>query len=116
MTVPEKRPRVLRGPTYEIETGCGSIYITITEKDGKPFEIFARLGKAGGCASAQTEAIGRLASLALRSGINPEEVVKHLCGIQCDRKRISVSEAILSCADAIGKALKAFLQEKEEKE
>ncbi|MGP3702651.1 MAG: vitamin B12-dependent ribonucleotide reductase [Candidatus Bathyarchaeota archaeon] len=110
---PKKRPKMLRGVTYEIQTGCGSLYVTINEdENGLPFEVFARLGKAGGCASAQTEGLGRSASLILRCGIDPREIVKHYKGISCDRQVGIGKNKVLSCPDAIGKALELYLQEK----
>ncbi|MCX8176014.1 MAG: TSCPD domain-containing protein, partial [Candidatus Bathyarchaeota archaeon] len=110
---PKKRPKMLHGVTYEIQTGCGSLYVTINEdENGLPFEVFARLGKAGGCASAQTEGLGRSASLILRCGIDPKEIVKHYKGISCDRQIGVGKNKVLSCPDAIGKALELYLQEK----
>ena len=83
---PRKRPEITPGVTYEAQTGCGTIYVTINEDEkGQPIEVFARLGKAGGCACAQTEAVGRLAFLCLRCNIDPEEIIKQLIGIRCDR-------------------------------
>ena len=78
------RPRQMRGTTERFRTGHGNIYITANfDQDGAPFEIFAALGKAGGCDSAQLEAVSRLASLGLRSGLDPWEVVEQLQGITC---------------------------------
>ncbi|RJX15206.1 vitamin B12-dependent ribonucleotide reductase [Candidatus Bathyarchaeota archaeon] len=111
---PRKRPEKTFGVTYEIQTGCGSLYVTINEdENGLPFEVFARLGKAGGCASAQTEGLGRSASLILRCGIDPREIVKHYKGITCDRQCGIGPNKVLSCPDAIGKALERYLKEKE---
>ncbi|WP_309492462.1 vitamin B12-dependent ribonucleotide reductase [Candidatus Hecatella orcuttiae] len=110
---PRSRPEKTYGVTYEIGTGCGSLYVTINEDErGEPFEVFARLGKAGGCASAQTEGLGRAASTILRSGIDPWEVVKHYKGISCDRPFRLGRNKVLSCADALGKALEKYLMEK----
>ncbi len=110
---PRVRPPKMNGVTYELQTGCGSLYVTINEDaGGLPFEVFARLGKAGGCASAQTEGLGRSASLILRSGIDPREIVKHYKGIICDRTYGLGKESIRSCPDAIGKALEMYLEEK----
>ena len=83
--VPKDRPREIRGVTERVRTGHGNMYITINfeEESGEPFELFSALGKAGGCDSAQLEAISRLVSLALRSGIDAREIVNHLRGITC---------------------------------
>ena len=82
--VPRERPRQVHGFTERVRTGHGNMYVTINfEEDGSPFEVFSTLGKAGGCDSAQQEAISRLVSLALRSGVSPQAVVYHLKGITC---------------------------------
>ncbi|HXK31828.1 MAG TPA: TSCPD domain-containing protein [Candidatus Paceibacterota bacterium] len=82
--IPRERPDKIPGVTERIRTGHGNMYITINfDEQGLPFEIFAALGKAGGCDSAQLEAIARLASLALRSGIPAQEVIEQLRGITC---------------------------------
>ena len=81
---PRARPISVRGVTDLVRTGHGNMYVNITFDDtGKPFEVFTTLGKAGGCDSANLEAVSRLVSLALRSGIDPDEIVHHLRGITC---------------------------------
>ena len=77
------RPRSVQGVTERVRTGHGNMYVTITYHDGQPFEVFSTLGKAGGCDSAQLEAISRLASLALRSGLAKDQIVEQLRGITC---------------------------------
>ena len=78
------RPRTMTGLTERFRTGHGNMYVTLNfEKSGKPFEIFTNLGKAGGCDSAQLEAVSRLASMALRSGMDPAEIIHNLQGITC---------------------------------
>jgi ribonucleoside-diphosphate reductase alpha chain len=105
MPVRASRSPVLRGETREKTTGCGSLYVTVNEDDFGPREVFANMGKAGGCASASTEAIGRLISLAFRYGVPPEKIVKQLRGIRCHEPHGFGPNQILSCPDAIGKAL-----------
>ena len=81
---PRARPRRISGVTERVRTGHGNMYVTINfDEDEGPFEVFGNLGKAGGCDSAQLEAISRLASLALRSGIDPQIVIEQLRGITC---------------------------------
>ena len=81
---PRVRPRGMPGVTERIRTGHGNMYITVNfDEEGKPFEVFTTLGKAGGCDSAQLEAISRLVSLALRSGIDIKAVVEQIRGITC---------------------------------
>src|SRR5690606_30076718 len=80
---PRKRPDVMRGSTYKVTTAYGKMYVTVNDDDqGQPYELFATLGKTGGFFAAKTEAMSRLASLALRSGIKPEEVIDQMKGIR----------------------------------
>ena len=103
---PKERPAILIGKTIEKTTGCGKMYVTINQDvDGKVFEVFTSIGKAGGCAQSQAEAIGRLISLNLRSGVEPEFIIRQLKGISCHTPHGFGSQRILSCADAVGKAL-----------
>ena len=75
---------MVKGITERVRTGHGNVYVTINfDEDGLPFEVFTTLGKAGGCDSAQLEAISRLISLALRSGIDPVQIVEQLRNITC---------------------------------
>lgn len=107
--VPKERPEVIQGTTRLTKTGCGNLYVTINEdENGYPFEIFTSMGKAGGCAASQSEAIGRLVSLAFRSNIVPEEIVKQLKGISCHEPAWHSGGRILSCSDAIAKALENY--------
>ena len=81
---PRVRPQEMTGVTERIRTGHGNLYVTINfDEHGKPFEVFTTLGKAGGCDSAQLEAISRLSSLALRSGVDIQKVIEQLRGITC---------------------------------
>jgi ribonucleoside-diphosphate reductase alpha chain len=108
--VPKKRPSVIRGSTRLMKTGCGNLYITINEdENGKPFEVFTNIGKAGGCAASQAEAIGRLISLTLRSDIISEEIIKQLKGISCHEPSWYEGGKVLSCSDAIAKALERYM-------
>jgi ribonucleoside-diphosphate reductase alpha chain len=108
--IPQKRPSIIRGTTRLMKTGCGHLYVTVNEDEhGRPFEVFTNIGKAGGCASSQAEAIGRLISLSLRSGIEPEELVKQLKGISCHQPGWYEEGRVLSCSDAIAKALESYV-------
>ncbi|HYA31550.1 MAG TPA: vitamin B12-dependent ribonucleotide reductase, partial [Thermodesulfovibrionales bacterium] len=107
--VPKKRPEVLKGTVRLVKTGCGNVYVTITEdEEGHLFELFTSMGKAGGCAASQAEAIGRLISLALRSNIDPHEIVKQLKGVRCNQPAWHAGGQILSCSDAIARALEKY--------
>ncbi|GAC1648156.1 MAG: vitamin B12-dependent ribonucleotide reductase [Gemmatimonadaceae bacterium] len=108
------RPDTLKGSTRRMETPLGTMYVTITEDDlGQPFEVFITLGKAGGAAMADVEAMGRLISLALRSGIPIMEVHKQLRGIASDRPIGLGSNKVLSVPDAIGMAIEGWWREKQ---
>ncbi len=107
---PRPRPEYMQGITKRMDTSCGSLYVTINwDESGRPFEVFTSMGKAGGCAASQSEAIGRLASLALRSGVDPEQVARQLRGISCHLPRGIGKKRIASCADAVAQALQFFL-------
>ncbi|MGQ0766327.1 MAG: vitamin B12-dependent ribonucleotide reductase [Gemmatimonadota bacterium] len=100
------RPDKLRGTTIRKETPLGTMFVNITEDDrGQPFEVFVTLGKAGGSAMADAEALGRLISLALRSGIPLTAIHKQLRGISSDRAVGLGPSKVLSVPDAIGAAL-----------
>ncbi len=109
---PRKRPKVTRGVTERVNTGCGYIYVTVNFDSQGISEVFSTLGKAGGCAAAQLEGISRLTSLALRSGIDVESIVKQLRGIRCPSIAWEQGHAILSCADAIASVLEKYIREK----
>jgi ribonucleoside-diphosphate reductase alpha chain len=94
-----------------METGCGNLYVTTNETEGEPFELFAQIGKAGGCAASQTEAIGRLVSLALRSGVEAGAVARQLKGVRCPFPSWNRGQKVLSCADGIGQALSRMVED-----
>ena len=99
------RPQLLSGETQRVETGCGKLFVIMNDDELGPREVVANMGKAGGCASSNTEALGRLISLALKKGASAEEVTEQLKGIRCHAPYGMGPNGTLSCADAIGKAL-----------
>jgi ribonucleoside-diphosphate reductase alpha chain len=104
------RPTVVVGETQRVGTGCGKLYVTInSSEDGEPFELFAQIGKAGGCAASQTEAIGRLISLALRTGVDPRLIARQLRGVRCPSPAWNAGEKVFSCADGISQALAHYI-------
>ncbi len=97
----QARPDIVYGFTRKIETGLGAMYLTVNEMDGKPFEVFATIGKSGRSITAKAEAIGRLVSLALRSGVSVAEVVTQLKGIGGEHPVFRKKGMIMSIPDAI---------------
>ena len=110
---PRPRPVETTGTTLKAGTGCGNLYITINRDGEGMFELFATMGKSGGCAASQIEAIGRLTSLALRAGMEPDSIVKQLKGIRCPSPLLGRGGMTYSCADAIGKALEREMRKDE---
>jgi ribonucleoside-diphosphate reductase alpha chain len=104
--VPKQRPATLEGFTEKIITGYGNLYITVNKFGSKPFEIFAQIGKSGYSTMADTEAISRLISLALRSGINVDDIIDQLTGIGGASPIYQKGEMVMSIPDAIAKVLK----------
>ena len=105
MTAVRKRPDTLNGFTTRVKTGLGQLYVTVTEYHGKPFEVFATIGKSGRSTTAKTEAIGRLVSLAFRSGVTVDKVVEQLKGIGGEHPVFQNGGLVLSIPDAISRVL-----------
>lgn len=116
VVVPEERPSSLPSVTDKIKTGFGNLYVTITYKNQKPFEVFASIGKSGYSTMADAEAIGRLISLALRSGVEPQEVIRQLKGIGGSEPIFAEGGLIQSIPDAVAKILEKHFGEIKEKE
>ena len=107
---PRERPEITTGITQKIETGCGHLYVTINSDKKGACEIFTQMGKVGGCASAQLEAIARLTSLLLRSNVKVSAIARQLKGIRCPSPMWNNGEIVTSCADGIAKSLEMFLE------
>ncbi|HUV42497.1 MAG TPA: vitamin B12-dependent ribonucleotide reductase [Patescibacteria group bacterium] len=111
---PRPRPEITTGKTEKIKLGCGqTIYITINEDEEGLFEVFGNMGKSGGCMASQSESVGRLISLALRSRVDPRAIIDQLKGIRCPVPTWDKGGQVLSCADAIGGVLERYLKEGE---
>jgi len=112
---PRQRPHRTVGVTERVKTGEGYLYVTINEDEEGLCEVFTTIGKAGGNAAAQSEAISRLISLALRSGVQPREIVKQLKGISGPTPVWDGQGGqVFSTPDAIGKVLERYLENREE--
>ncbi|OIQ50363.1 Ribonucleoside-diphosphate reductase NrdZ [Pseudodesulfovibrio hydrargyri] len=100
-SIVKDRPDVIYGFTQKIPTGLGMLFLTVNEVNNKPFEVFATIGKSGGSITAKAEAIGRLVSLALRSGVEVREIVQQLKGIGGENPKFMKKHLVKSIPDAI---------------
>ena len=106
------RPDSLTGVTQRVETGYGKLYVTINEdENGRPFELFANIGHSGGYTNSFTEALAKVISTALRSGVDPDEIVDELQGTRSPKIAWDKGEQIQSIPDAIGTALRRYLDD-----
>lgn len=112
---PRERPEIMSGSTYKITTGYGKLFVTVNhDEDGNPFEVFATIGKTGGFFAAKSEAICRLVSLALRSGVSVQTVIAQLKGIRGPMPAWSKTGLILSIPDALANVLEQHIKGRQE--
>lgn len=103
------RPSLLESTTQKFRTGCGGLFVTIGYVEKHPIEVFAILGKAGGCSSCQNEALGRAISIGLKYGVPIEDYIEELHDIRCPQPHMfPKEERCLSCADGISQGLKLY--------
>ena len=103
-----KRPEELKSKTVRMPTGHGNLYVTMSEHEGKLFEVFATIGKAGDSIMAKAEVTGRLVSLALRHSIPIEDIIDQLIDISGSKPLADGDTVVKSIPDAVGKVLDRF--------
>ena len=107
--LPRPRPAVTSGFTEKVRIGCGNLYITVNYDENGICEVFTNTGRAGGCPS-QSEATARLVSVAIRSGMDPKEIIQQMKGIRCPSCLRQPGVPVSSCPDAIAKALEKVMK------
>jgi len=106
-----ERPSILPSECTKVETGCGSIYITVGFYEGNPFEVFITRGHTGTCVYSMNEALGRSISIGLQHGVPLENYVKTLRGIQCEKPLdFPKDKRCTSCADGLAKVLSGYVK------
>ena len=105
-------PERAYGYRERIETGCGALYVHLSEDEYGLCEVFTSMGQSGGCAGCLLNALGRTISISLRSGVRPIDLMKQLRGNQCPKPGGKIGKKVLSCADGVGIVLKNYLIEK----
>ena len=111
-----ERPKTLKGVTERIETGCGHIYITVNFLNSKIIEVFATLGKNGGCSMSYATALTKSITVGLRSGTDVSRYIKILKEIRCNNTTYFEGKQILSCSDAIAIILEKYIKEEAQQE
>lgn len=107
--IPRTRPEFTTGITEKVRIGCGNLYITVNSDENGICEVFTNLGRGGGCPS-QSEATSRLISIALRAGMDVDEIIEQLRGIRCHTTLKQKDLKVLSCPDAIGRAIEKYIK------
>jgi len=106
MAKPQINYELNKGITIRVNTGCGNLYCTINDK-----QLFITTGKPGGCSFSMLESLARVITIALRNGTSLKEIKNTLCGIRCPSPSMTGKEEVLSCADAVSKAIDIYMSE-----
>lgn len=103
----QKKPRlgVPMGPSYHLESGCGTLYIDPHFDADGLFECFVQT-QDGGC-DANTRGLGMLLSYCLRHGADAGMLAKKLMTIKCPA---CTKKEIRSCPAGIGKSILMALE------
>ncbi len=109
-----KRPASVTGRTTRVRLTCGNLYVTVNELDGKMFEVFATLGKSGGCTASQMTTLTTSITMGIRHGVPPQVYIDKLVGSHCPVLSWDDGTKYLSCPDAIGQVMEAELKKMEE--
>lgn len=108
---PTPRAKTYSGPTIRYQTNCGWVYITVNSDDnGRIVEVFARMGKTGGCSGAFLESIGRTISIALQCGVDPKELASQYDDIKCLGQGLDQGSR-MNCALAVAAAIRHVIEE-----
>lgn len=107
----EPRPKSVPGQSHRVRTQCGNLYITVNVKDNAIFEVFATLGKCGGCMYSNMSALTTAITMGIRHGVNAQVYVDKLKGINCSSKSWEDGILYTSCADAIAQVMEEVLKE-----
>ncbi|MFA6358732.1 MAG: hypothetical protein WCY09_08780 [Candidatus Omnitrophota bacterium] len=104
--MPDTRPKVVQSKTKRIKLGCGNLYVTVSHKDGKLYEVFCNMGKSGGCLMSNVDALSIAITMGLRDNVPQDVYIEKLYGIKCQVYSLDDGEEYFSCADAIAKFMK----------
>lgn len=102
------------GATHCKKCACGTLYITTNlDKDGNLVEVFTHTSKGGIC-QANLNAVTRMISLSLRSGVKIDEIEDQLKGIHCPACQMTKAKGNpldgMSCPDIMSRTIKEFVE------
>jgi ribonucleoside-diphosphate reductase alpha chain len=100
------RPKEIKASVVRIQLTCGKLYVTVGENDNKVYEVFATIGKSGGCTTCFLQSLTLAISQGIRHGIPVDEFYNKLIGTRCPSPSLDEGNQYLSCVDAIGQVLK----------